>query len=118
MADLATCVHPGVRTARDDERGGRLKPQDRTQRRLELSLDGALARLTGPASEAAAVVGHVEPQSYELASTVGRRGWNGCGNGQEDVSGSSEPWSEATGSKPAASAASALANHTSGSVWS
>ena len=112
---LAARVHPGVRAARHDHGLRHRRP-----RRLPLegllqdTLDRAAARLAGPAREVRAVVGDVQTQTNEPAVPSGEGGLVRNGFRRQDSSSCCDGGSE----KPAASAASAEANHTSALVCS
>ena len=64
MGDLPAGVHPGIRSAGDDQGGVRGKAlQDAGEPVFDVGLHGAKARLAGPAGEIGAVVGEVEPDA-------------------------------------------------------
>ncbi|SFB31285.1 hypothetical protein SAMN05216266_10858 [Amycolatopsis marina] len=115
MDDLTGGVDTGVSSACDDYRAGdggawRLVGQ----RRLEDTLNGSPIRLPGPAREVSTVVTDIETQTDEPALPVGSGGLVRDVSSCQDSS--SEPRCDGGNWKPAASAASALANQTSAVV--
>ena len=61
VGDLAAGVHPGIRAPRHHQPDRSRAAQDGRERVAEQALDGASARLGGPAGEPGPVVGQVDP---------------------------------------------------------
>src|SRR5918996_3439814 len=106
VADLTAGVNPGIRAA-GDRQPRRLDPQHDAQRVLQRCLDRATAGLRGPAGEIGAVVGQVQPDTQQPAAT---------GVGSSGLHELIERQAFFGLENPAASAASAVRNHTSATV--
>ena len=124
MGHLAPGVDAGVGPA--GHRQGRPlgHPQRHGEGLLEDSLDRTSTGLRRPAEEVRAVIGEIEADSHdgiEPAAPCGVGGL-GCVGHEADrgqaLASSSSAWSAPGAAKPAASAASSVANHTSAMVWS
>ena len=68
MGDLTGGVHPGVGPTGRAQ--AQLVEEDRRQRLLENTCDGALTRLAGPTREFRSVVSDIEPQTNKPAIDV------------------------------------------------
>ncbi len=111
MRDLPARMDARVGAAGNREPGQLGKPQDDSERRLEVALDRAQARLGSPPGEPRAVVGQVEPDAEQGVGRAQRSSSESVsGNSPSSPTGSlSSSSSRSSGSKMCIAASSALA---------
>lgn len=119
MAHLTASVHAGISSTSHRHLRG-VTAQGGPERGLELALNGALVRLASPAGELRPVVPEVDADADEPAVPVGGGGLSPqqALARLQDSSSLGLPGSASTASKPAASAASGVANQTPATVTS
>ncbi|BBG04614.1 hypothetical protein PSA01_27130 [Pseudonocardia saturnea] len=117
MGDLAGRVHPGVGASGHGQ--PQRHPQHGGQRIGEHPLHRAPVGLRGPAGEVGAVVGDVQPDPERVGNADGPAvRLDGGPVGVVRPTQESDPCCDGGFAKPAASAASSLANQTSATVRS